>query len=844
MRGFSSGEIGKTLYSKVDLPAYQSGSELIDGFLITPDDAQTMVPGTIYVANTKSDAQVVLKRFRFSVDDTYILEVGALYIRFFRNEAVIVSSGSTPFEVTTTYTAAELSQLSFNPQRDDTIFIFHSAHHPARLVRSDHNSWVLSDLTNTDGPFMLENSSATTLTANVLTGTVTLTASVATFLSGHVNALFRISHDTAEVEVASTFTATGQSSSVFVQKENQWRVIALGTWSATVEVQISFDNITFFTDQTLLTVSTTQQTVSGIAERDLYVRLNCTAFVSGTVTYHIYANSYTHHGVVQITSITSTTVAVGTSRKDLISTGSTTKWSEGAWSTLRGFPKGGFWYQNRLVPFSTTAEPAKRWFSATNDPDSHLIGTLATDAFSQNLDGNETNAIFWVEVETSGLLNFTAGEVVNEIPQDERSAASPTNPLKRVSSVVHRSGFIPPEKAGSSFLMVERGGRAVKELLFSTEEGTVIAPDLTRFIKHMVRVDNADGIVSTAFQARPHPIHWWARSDGVLLAFGYDRNIEFANCTRAGYIGLVESVAVDPKGRYDQVWMSVKYTIGGATKRFICYMDELDIHKPLNDNHFVEAGLKFVGGVGTITNITKASPGVVTLSALPTDSNNTTLANGDNVRITGVVGMTEINDLVYEVTGISGSTLTLLDQSGAVAINTTSFSNYQSGGTLTQVDNTFGGLTHLAGETAYCTINGESFETATVSAGGVKTLTEFVNAVSIGLYKTRETIPLPFERIKSLGKGKHFKGLLMGVFRTAGGQWGPKDNEGVIDTARIKQFDWTKNLDPWAFEDFLYTGLLEIPMSLGVQDRVHIVIQQPGPVPMTLLLIEPDIEVQ
>lgn len=69
----------------------------------------------------------------------------------------------------------------------------------------------------------------------------------------------------------------------------------------------------------------------------------------------------------------------------------------------------------------------------------------------------------------------------------------------------------------------------------------------------------------------------------------------------------------------------------------------------------------------TITAITKANPGVVTTSAPHGFS------NGDEIWIESVVGMTQVNDLVFTIGGASGSTFNL-------GVDTTAYSTYVSGG--------------------------------------------------------------------------------------------------------------------------------------------------------------------
>jgi hypothetical protein len=85
----------------------------------------------------------------------------------------------------------------------------------------------------------------------------------------------------------------------------------------------------------------------------------------------------------------------------------------------------------------------------------------------------------------------------------------------------------------------------------------------------------------------------------------------------------------------------------------------------------------------TITGITNANPGVVTLSSL-TPANGQTLVNGMTVTISGVKGMTGLNTNRFIVTGISGSTFILYDTFGN-PVDTTGLGTYVSGGQLDMI---------------------------------------------------------------------------------------------------------------------------------------------------------------
>lgn len=93
---------------------------------------------------------------------------------------------------------------------------------------------------------------------------------------------------------------------------------------------------------------------------------------------------------------------------------------------------------------------------------------------------------------------------------------------------------------------------------------------------------------------------------------------------------------------------------------------------------FYTGGAPVVDTVASITGITQASPGVVTVSGIGN------IANGRTVVVAGIVGMTQLNGRTFKVAGVSGSTFTLQQLNGT-PINTTNYGAYVSGGTVSLV---------------------------------------------------------------------------------------------------------------------------------------------------------------
>lgn len=82
---------------------------------------------------------------------------------------------------------------------------------------------------------------------------------------------------------------------------------------------------------------------------------------------------------------------------------------------------------------------------------------------------------------------------------------------------------------------------------------------------------------------------------------------------------------------------------------------------------------------GVITGVTQASPGVVS------DAGHT-FQNDDHVYISGIVGMTELNDRHFTIYNAGAGTYSLKDYETGVAVDTTAYTAWSSGGVVELVD--------------------------------------------------------------------------------------------------------------------------------------------------------------
>ena len=194
LTNFTSGELSPRLNGRIDMEKYYNGASTINNFQVLMHGGLQKRSGTRYIApiktQTGSNSGARLIPFVFSKTQAYILEFGHNYIRFFKDEGQITSGGSV-YEISTTYTAAQIDQIEY-VQSADVLYLVHDDHTPRKLSRTGHTSWTLTDVDFFDGPYEPANTSSTTLQPSGTSGNITITASSNVFVANDVGRSVRI----------------------------------------------------------------------------------------------------------------------------------------------------------------------------------------------------------------------------------------------------------------------------------------------------------------------------------------------------------------------------------------------------------------------------------------------------------------------------------------------------------------------------------------------------------------------------------------------------------------------------------------------------------------------------
>lgn len=440
-----------------------------------------------------------------------------------------------------------------------------------------------------------------------VSGAINLTASFNLFLAGHVGALFQLTRTITAQTISGTMS-NNSTASTAIQCGSTWSIVTFGGWTGKILIQVSVDGTVWNTVQTLQSVSGTNYQVSGdtgFSQCYLRVTGDGTTTWASTLTYDLTADSFDWNGIVQIVSITSPTVAVInilTSTQNawpLADTNSTYQWSEGSWSTLRGWPTCLVFFQDRLVWASTMTEPATGWATKTASYLDFGISSpiVASDSLSFVLPSRQLNAISTLTVMPQFMVAETSDSEWG-IGPDSSGVFSPTSINIQLQG--HRgSSSIDPVVVGVEILLMQQMGTVLRNLIYQLAVSGFMGDDISIISQHLF---TGYQITQMAYQQEPDSIVWMIRNDGQMISLTYLREQEVAAFTHHDTLGTFESIAVIPNQTLgiNEVWLSTVRTIGGQTVRFIERMVPRDQGTIPANQFFVDCGLTYTGAPATV----------------------------------------------------------------------------------------------------------------------------------------------------------------------------------------------------------------------------------------------------
>ena len=190
---FSSGELNPLLATRTDVSSYFQGAKNCKNFALLAEGGLMRRPGTSYLATLPAESRII--PFIFSDDEVAIIVLSNNRMDVYNTSGVAITSNYT---TNCNWTTAQLFELNF-AQFGDTIFVAHRNNPLRKIFRASASSFTVTAFTfatHSSGypiyePYYKYADSATTIGTSATTGSVTVTASAATFSAAWVGIKIR-----------------------------------------------------------------------------------------------------------------------------------------------------------------------------------------------------------------------------------------------------------------------------------------------------------------------------------------------------------------------------------------------------------------------------------------------------------------------------------------------------------------------------------------------------------------------------------------------------------------------------------------------------------------------------
>lgn len=573
----NAGELSALMLGRQDIAKYASGLYVcLNGIPLT-QGAWTRRPGTAYLHQTKHHAKESrLFPFQYSVTQTYILEFGEQYIRFFTDHGILTQAAQNISGISQAATAVVTYAGADTYANGDRVYISGVV----GMTQVNNREFVVANVDTGANTFEITDSDGTDVDS---------TGYTAYSSAGTVAEIFQVTTTFLEADLAD-IRIVQSADTLFIlhpdfPPQTLVRVSAL-SWTLADIAFLDGPYGSLNTTTTTLSPSAATGTVTITASAVTGINSN-QGFLSTDVGRLIRLRESTTWGWAEILTVGSTVSVTAEVFSTLTNTNAKTNWRLGVWSDTTGFPTTGTFYDDRLFLAGASTTPQRLDGSKvglySDFSPSATDGTIADDnAVAFTLNASDVNAIKWMESNEKGLLVGTSRGEWQVKPSALNEAITPTN-ISAKPSTKHGSSDAAPVAVGKAVLFIQRAERKLRELAYVFEVDGFKAPDMTLLSEHITR----PGLTQLAYQEQPQTIVWGTRSDGVLLGFTYERDQDVVAWHRhelGGYsdadgtaIPLVESIAVvpSPDTTRDELYMVVKRYINGGVKRYVEYLSKI-----------------------------------------------------------------------------------------------------------------------------------------------------------------------------------------------------------------------------------------------------------------------------
>ena len=364
---FTTGEVTPKLAGQVNFKKYDNALEILENMTIFPQGGVTRRPGTRFVAEIKDSSAVTrLIPFEFNVTQSYVLEFGNNYIRFYKDNGQITEADKSISNITQANPAV-VTASSHGFSDGDHVWI----NSVAGMTELNGRRFTVAN--KTTHTFELSGINSSSFTAYSSGGTAAKVYEISTSYTSaqvfdlkfaqaaDVMYIVHPSHEPAKL------TRTGHTS-----------------WSL---ADVDFEKGPYLDTNTTATTLNPGSAGVGtgvalVASADLFASTDVGRLVK------------LHGGHCKITAFTDAQNVTMSILTALSASTATADWQLGSWSNTTGFPETVSFFEQRIVYGGTTSLPQTIFASQSGLFENFDVGTsTASDAFIYTIASNRVNNI-------------------------------------------------------------------------------------------------------------------------------------------------------------------------------------------------------------------------------------------------------------------------------------------------------------------------------------------------------------------------------------------------------------------------------------------------------------------
>lgn len=838
---WAGGELSPKMKGRYDLPVYQSGAERIVNFISETTGPARFRCGFTYVNNTRRHKVACLISFQFSDSQAYLLELTEGYVRWHRNNGVLVSGDVNISGITRANPAVVTANGHGYSDGDEVIISGVSG-----MTQVNNRSFVVANATT--NTFSLKDNYGTNDIDSSLFDA---------YVSGGISQkIYELETPYFEEDLFYLKFAQNADTMYIVGPRSEPRKLTrlgLASWSLALFAR---------TDDPF----TSKKTISGITQANpAVVTANSHGFSNGDRIYieTVVGMTGVNGGVFIVGGATTNTFHLTDEDGNQIDTTSYSAYSSGGYASKTDLlPLSVCFYQGRLLYGGSKAYPQSFWGSKALDSSGNpqydvlTVGTNPADGFKFTLSPS-TGKVDTIEdlIPTTAFLAICTYEGISKADGGSSGAAitpSNINVVPAVTDGVSRT--VKPALRGTNLVFFHRSNLIMYSLEYDVFFNAYNSIDKNLSNEHL----NESGAKQMVFQQGKPPLFWYVRNDGVLVGLTYlsKENVNGGHRhSSGGTDASFLSVGSMPRDdQYDQLWVVSEKTINGVTSRFVEYAAEVPSF-PIRDDFFTGDDNEESDDSDYRHAMFEAQKQAVHLdSSLTYDGSlqdvaiEPTAVTGDSISIfaeSAVFTSSMVGRQIWKK-AINGS------ERGRAEITAYVSSTQVTCRVLTDFDSIdvieagnwylttdeVSGLWHLDGETVGVVVDGGEYDDKEVIDGTI-TLDDQYSVIHVGLKYTGLVKSMPIEAGQEMGvaksKPKNINRIGFTFLFTLGARYG-------TSLYNMQAVDFRDISDYIGMPPPLFSGEKRVAMDDVTSEEKVVYVQQTKPLPCMIACVTPYVD--